>query len=119
MKVALIYPPSCDPTAPYLSLPTLAAWLRTNGVEVMPIDANLEAWESLLARAPLEKLGRLVEARLAKLEKQSSLSHDDQLLYATLWRARGEAADVPRAIDAAIATLRSALGASDHYCEFS
>jgi anaerobic magnesium-protoporphyrin IX monomethyl ester cyclase len=106
MNVALIYPPSCDPTAPYLSLPTLTAWLRTNGVDVMPIDANLEAWESLLARAPLEKLRRRVELRLARLEKQSSLSHDDQLLYATLWRARGEAADVPRAIDAAIATLR-------------
>jgi hypothetical protein len=106
MKVALVYPPSCDPTAPYLSLPTLAAYLRTNGVEVMPIDANLEAWETLLSRASLEKLGRGIESRLASLEERSSLSHEEQLLYSTLWRARGEAADVPRAIDAAIATLR-------------
>jgi hypothetical protein len=106
MKVALVYPPSCDPTAPYLSLPTLTAWLRTHGVEVMPIDANLEAWESLLSRRSLEKLGRRVESRLAALEKKPTLSHEDQLLYATLWRARGEAADVPRVIDAAIATLR-------------
>jgi hypothetical protein len=106
MKVALVYPPSCDPTAPYLSLPTLTAWLRTNGVEVMPIDANLEAWEHTLSRATLEKLGRRVEARLAALEEKGSLSHEEQLLYATLWRARGEAADVPRVIDTAIATLR-------------
>ena len=28
MRVALIYPPTCDPTAPYLSVPTLTAWLR-------------------------------------------------------------------------------------------
>ena len=28
MKVALIYPPTCDPTAPYLSVPTLTGFLR-------------------------------------------------------------------------------------------
>ena len=34
MKIALIYPPTCDPTAPYLSLPTLTGYLRAHGVEV-------------------------------------------------------------------------------------
>jgi len=28
MKVALIYPPTCDPTGPYLSVPMLTAYLR-------------------------------------------------------------------------------------------
>ena len=56
MKVALIYPPTCDPTAPYLSVPTLCAYLRENGVEVLPIDANVEAFDALLRRAPLAEL---------------------------------------------------------------
>src|SRR5262245_50421721 len=106
MKVALIYPPSCDPTAPYLSVPTLTAWLRKHGVTVLPIDANLEAWEHLLRRDVLDDLGARIERRLAHLDAQPSLSHEDQLVYATLFRVRGDAADAPAAIDDALAVFR-------------
>ncbi|MEK7468106.1 MAG: radical SAM protein [Planctomycetota bacterium] len=106
MKVALIYPPTCDPTAPYLSVPTLAAWLRKHGVEVLPVDANLESWEWLLQRGSLTALGERIEGRLSALEEKPALSHVDQLDYAALWAARGDAAAVPRAIDRALATLR-------------
>lgn len=41
MKIALIYPTTCDPPAPCLSLPALTGYLRANGVEVLPIDANI------------------------------------------------------------------------------
>ncbi len=51
MGVALVYPPSCDPTAPYLAVPTLAAWLRREGIDVLPVDANVEAWDALLVPA--------------------------------------------------------------------
>jgi anaerobic magnesium-protoporphyrin IX monomethyl ester cyclase len=37
MTVALIYPPACDPTAPYLSVPLLAGYLRARGVAVLPL----------------------------------------------------------------------------------
>ena len=47
MTISLIYPPACDPTAPYLSIPTLAAWLHKHGKEVLPIDANVEAYDLL------------------------------------------------------------------------
>ena len=33
--VALVYPPSCDPTAPYLAVPMLTGFLRANGVSVL------------------------------------------------------------------------------------
>lgn len=108
MKVALVYPPTCDPTAPYLSVPTLAAWLRRNGVEVMPVDANLEAWEWLLRRGELERLGARIESRLAELEAKPSLSHAEQLDYAALWAARGDAAEAPAAIAEALAVFRDA-----------
>jgi hypothetical protein len=111
MRVALIYPPSCDPTAPYLSVPTLAAWLRRHGVDVVPIDANLEAWEHLLRRGALEALAARIERRLGGLEARSSLSHPEQLVYTQLWQARGDAAAVPGAIEAALATLRDRTGA--------
>lgn len=59
--VALVYPPTCDPTAPYLSLPTLTGWLRTHGVDVLPVDANVEAFDTLLRREPLHALAKRVE----------------------------------------------------------
>ena len=31
--VALVYPPTCDPTAPYLAVPMLTGFLRANGIE--------------------------------------------------------------------------------------
>lgn len=110
MKVALVYPPSCDPTAPYLSVPTLTAWLRKHGVEVLPVDANLEGWEYLLCPDRLCALAARLEQRLAALEEQPSLSHAEQLVYGALWRARGDAAAVPSVIEAAIATLRDRSG---------
>jgi hypothetical protein len=106
MRVALIYPPTCDPTAPYLSVPTLAAWLRQHDVEVTTIDANLEAWEALLTREALEDIRARIETRIRHLEAKSALAHEDQLVYAELWSARGDADAAPSAIDQAVATLR-------------
>ena len=40
-NVALIHPPACDPTAPYLAVPMLAGFLRAHGVDVLPVDANV------------------------------------------------------------------------------
>ena len=61
MKVALVYPPTCDPTAPYLAVPMLAGFLRAHGVDVLPIDANLEAFDALLEPAPLSRVAERVE----------------------------------------------------------
>lgn len=55
MRVALIYPPSYDPTAPYLSVPTLTGFLRANGVDVIPLDANVEAWDDRLTKSSMTK----------------------------------------------------------------
>lgn len=106
MRVALVYPPSADPTAPYLSVPTLTAWLRQHGVDVLPVDANLEAWEHVLRPAHLASLRDQLERRLARLDDRSALTHGEQLAYLSLWRARGDAEHVPGAIEDAIATLR-------------
>jgi anaerobic magnesium-protoporphyrin IX monomethyl ester cyclase len=106
MRVALVHPPTCDPTAPYLALPSLAAFLRARGVEVLLADANLEAWEGLLTAESLARLGGRVEERLRRLERRPALDHREQLACAALWRARADAAEAPRRIGPALDVLR-------------
>src|SRR5581483_1135119 len=106
MRVALVYPPTCDPTAPYLAVPMLTGFLRAHGVDVVPVDANIEAYDALLRRAPMAGLRDRIEARLAGLERRASLAHSQQLEYHALWQARGDAHAVPGGIDEAVAILR-------------
>lgn len=51
MKVSLLLPPYFPADAPYLSLPALAACLRTRGIHASCRDLNLEMWELLLSEA--------------------------------------------------------------------
>ena len=110
MKVALIYPPTCDPTGPYLSVPMLTAYLREQGIEVLPIDANIEAYDRLLCRTVLTEMTGAIDKRLARLDQKSSLRHSDQLLYARLWEVMTDLAWVPEEIEDAIAVLRDGTG---------
>jgi len=48
MKVVLLFPPNWTPTMPHLALPTLTAYLRANGVEVIQRDLNIEVFETIL-----------------------------------------------------------------------
>jgi anaerobic magnesium-protoporphyrin IX monomethyl ester cyclase len=106
MRVALVYPPTCDPTAPYLSVPMLTGFLRANGVEVLPIDANVEAFDALLDPTALGGLRDRLEARLAELDARPKLAHAEQLEYAALVDARADAHAVPEGIAEAKATFR-------------
>ncbi len=106
MKIALIYPPTCDPTAPYVAVPMLTGFLRANGVEVLPIDANIEAYDGMLRRVPMAALRDRLEARLQRLDGRASLNHGEQLEYHALWQARGDAHAVPDGVDEAVAILR-------------
>ncbi|RYE92129.1 MAG: radical SAM protein [Myxococcales bacterium] len=107
-EVALVYPPTCDPTAPYLAIPMLTGFLRSRGVSVLPIDANIEAFDELLSPGSLGGLRDRLEARLTELDGRSELAHAEQLEYAALARARGDAHAVPEGIADAKATFRDA-----------
>lgn len=50
MKVLLLFPPSWHPSQPYLSLPSLTAFLRQNGVCVVQRDVNIELLDILLTK---------------------------------------------------------------------
>jgi hypothetical protein len=113
MKVALVYPPTCDPTAPYVAVPMLTGFLRAHGVEVLPVDANVEAWDSLLRPEPLAACAARLEARIAELETRPALDHAAQRTYLQLWRARGEALAVPAEIAGARAVLKDEVAFFD------
>src|SRR5687767_9429398 len=89
--VALIHPPTCDPTAPYLAVPMLTGFLRANGVSVLPIDANVEAFDALLSARALGDVRDRIEERLRRLDGRAALAHEEQLELAALARARGDA----------------------------
>jgi anaerobic magnesium-protoporphyrin IX monomethyl ester cyclase len=108
MRVALVYPPTADPTAPYLAVPMLTGFLRTHGVEVLPVDANVEAFDRLLRPEPLRALRDRIHDRLRGLDARPTLDHEAQLVYATLFRTLGDAHAVPDGIAEAMHTVRDA-----------
>lgn len=50
MKVMLLFPPNWTPSMPHLSLPTLTAYLRMHGIEVIQRDLNAEVFDEILTR---------------------------------------------------------------------
>ena len=111
MKVALIFPPICDPTAPYIALPSLAAWLRSHGIEAVPIDANLECTEHVLQSDNLEIFTERLTKRLSRLERKRILNHQEQLAYVTLWQGKRAGRSTLKNIEDAVSVLRDRSGA--------
>jgi hypothetical protein len=54
MKAMLFFPPNWTPSMPHLALPTLTAFLRSHGVEVIQRDLNIEVFDAVLRRDYLE-----------------------------------------------------------------
>jgi hypothetical protein len=87
MRVALVFPPQGHFTQPYLSLPSLAAFLRANGVDdVHTIDASIESYDYFLSRARLTQSLERIDARagLAQLEARDTLSFSAMERYQVL-----------------------------------
>lgn len=110
MKVALIYPPTADPTMPYISVPILTGYLRAEGVEVLPVDANIEAYDQLLTKDFLTAQTARIGRRLGRLKQKKYLDHADQLAWIELRRAAAGAERVCSAVDDAVAVMRDRTG---------
>ena len=66
MHVSLIFPPFCDPRAPQLALPSLAAVLRRNGIGVAVHDLNLRAIVGLCDGERLTDIHARLAARFGR-----------------------------------------------------
>ena len=62
MKIYLVFPPPWTPAMPYLALPVLAGFLRSQGVEVIQRDLNLETYDTVLSREYLEQSAQRLRA---------------------------------------------------------
>jgi radical SAM superfamily enzyme YgiQ (UPF0313 family) len=63
MKVMLLFPPNWTPSMPHLALPSLTAYLRARGVEVIQRDLNAEVFDAILTRDELRASLRRLQAR--------------------------------------------------------
>ncbi len=88
MRRLLIHPPFSDPTQPYLSLPTLKAYLKGRRLDAQVVDLNVEATHWLLQRDTIEELARSLGLRFLKLNAAAELSFDEQREYRQIALAR-------------------------------
>jgi len=73
MKVMLLFPPNWTPSMPHLALPTLTAYLREHGVDVIQRDLNATTFDSILTRDfMVDTLARLREDYGADVSRQPS-----------------------------------------------
>lgn len=64
MRVMLFFPPQWTPAMPHLALPTLTAYLRPRGIEVIQRDLNIETYDTILTREYIDQsIAGLREAR--------------------------------------------------------
>lgn len=82
-KVMLLFPPNWTPTMPHLALPTLAAYLRQAGVQVIQRDLNVEVFDEILTRrhisATLSRLRRLKRPQIRPEQLRWALQAGPQL----------------------------------------
>lgn len=69
MKVMLVFPPDWYPSEPYLSLPTLTAFLRGAGHEVVQKDVNLEMYDWYFSGDFLRRVLKKVPQQLDRLKR--------------------------------------------------
>jgi len=63
MKLLLLFPPSWTPSMPHLATPTLTAYLRSQGVDAVQRDLNIEVMDHILTRQHLTRSLRLLRHR--------------------------------------------------------
>ncbi len=68
-NVMLVFPPDWYPSEPYLSLPTLTAFLRRAGHEVVQKDVNLEMYDWYFSADFLKRVLKRVPQQLDRLTR--------------------------------------------------
>ena len=109
----LIFPPQWIPYRPYLSLPSLAAYLKETGIEVVQRDLNAETYDVLLSEKYLMALQDRLEKNFSIKESKSQLtSVIEQKYYNDLFMAKSTAATIAGRVEQAKKALR---GGEDFY----
>jgi len=109
-RVALVFPPQGHFTQPYLSLPTLTAYLRQQGYEdVHQLDVNIEAYDYFLSEERLRLSLERIRTRdgFAALDNREQLRFSDFERYQALSEIELSGDAVAASIDEAKHVLRT------------
>lgn len=80
-EVVLLFPPQWSPLQPYLSLPSLSAYLRREGIQVRQHDLNLEFYETLFSSDSFARIHAGVEDLFSYLDRKKRLDRVEQTYY--------------------------------------
>ena len=94
--ILLIQPPFSMPDKPYISIPTLAAYLKKQGITVRGLDLNIEFFRQFLSPKNLQASKAFTEKRFAELNEQSDLNFLEMSEYSLLVEILREIANVER-----------------------
>ncbi|MDR4459627.1 MAG: B12-binding domain-containing radical SAM protein [Nitrospirales bacterium] len=110
-KILLVFPPDWYPSEPYLSLPTLTAFLRSAGHDVVQKDVNLEMYDWYFSRDFLRRVLKKVPQqldRLKKIRKSRELTDEEVDLQLALCNCtRGYISDLAERAEKAKEIVRS------------
>ncbi|MBL8863150.1 MAG: radical SAM protein [Planctomycetes bacterium] len=107
--VSLVFPPQGHFTQPYLALPCLKAWLEAHGFDdVELLDANIEAYDTLLSAESVEAARERVATRLPleRFAARPALAFEDLAAFRAAAECAASGAAVAARIDDAKAVLR-------------
>ncbi|MDN3512611.1 MAG: B12-binding domain-containing radical SAM protein [Candidatus Jettenia sp.] len=113
MRVLLLFPPSWHPSQPYLSLPSLTAFLRQQGVhDVVQRDLNIELLDMLLTKETCSKFYQKIIDALRRMDNawetpRRGVSTNWQEKYQALAHASEAIPAIIDKIEPAKNTLRS------------
>src|SRR3989304_906008 len=108
MKVLLLFPPSWHPSQPYLSLPSLTAFLRQNGIpEVRQRDLNIELLDILLTKKECSEFYQGIIDKIKSMDRTSVHSSQYQEKYQTMVDAVEAIPALMDKVEMAKNTLRS------------
>ena len=104
-SILFIYPPTADPTGPYLSIPYLAAAVRAAGHRAQTLDLNLAGCLDLLTAERVTRTADECRARLAALPLDG-LGWPEAAEYLALSVAVHDSEQVAAQIEPAVQGLR-------------
>ncbi len=114
MKVLMILPPQWiwhRPylSSPYLSLPSLFAYLKANGIEdIVQKDLNMESYDFMLSKKYLSGLQERLNTRFKALDSKNSLIPGaEQAYYHDLFKAKSSVGQVAGKIETAKKVFRT------------
>jgi anaerobic magnesium-protoporphyrin IX monomethyl ester cyclase len=84
MLTKLLFPPQWIPTQPYLSLPSLTAFLKANNCDVEQIDINVSFYDYLLSKNGLPVYYEQAKLKFRELDSRNELPPPLQKQYAAL-----------------------------------